>query len=106
MQSAVIVVSDNETTLVTAQVLREMTITKEAIAKRQKESVLDSLMSSMVRQATEAGNTSYAANLNPQFDPVMLAEIVTELQTLGYTVTTEAKNDEKLGAFITLSINW
>lgn len=106
MQSVVNVGTETDTNLVPAQTLREMTVTKEALIKRQKDSVLDSLMSSMVRIATEQGGNGYAANLNPQFDPTILAEIVTELQTIGYTVTTEAKSDEKLGSFITMSIKW
>lgn len=95
-----------ENTLVTAEALREMTITKEDLFERQKANVLDQLMSSMVRQATENGNRSYSANLNPQFDPSLLGKIVDELKALGYEVTSEAKNDPKLGSFIALSINW
>lgn len=106
MQSAVNAGTDNDTTLVNAQTLREMTVTKEALFERQKASVLDSLMSSMVRIATETGGSNYAANLHPQFDPSLLAQIVAELETLGYTVTSEAKNDEKLGAFIQVAVSW
>jgi len=96
----------NDTNLVDAKTLREMTISKEALFEKQKNGVLDSLMSSMVRQASEVGLTGYSANLNPQFDPLLLGEIVTDLKNLGYEVATEAKSDEKLGSFVQLVIKW
>jgi len=106
MQSALNAGTDNDTTLVSAELLREMTVSKEDLTARQKASVLDQLMSSMVRVATEAGGNSYSANLNPQFDPALLAQITDELKALGYTVTTEAKNDPKMGSFINVLIAW
>lgn len=106
MQSAINAGTDNDTTLVTAEILRGMTVSKEALAERQKASVLDQLMSSMVRIATEQGGNQYAANLNPQFDPTLLAQITEELTKLGYTTTTEAKNDPKLGSFIQVVVTW
>jgi hypothetical protein len=106
MQSAIQTGTDNDTALVTAEALREMTITKEALFEKQKNSVLDQLMSSMVRVASEAGGNSYVANLNPQFDPVLLAAVDTELKSLGYKTTTEAKTDKAVGNFVALTISW
>jgi hypothetical protein len=106
MQSALETGTENETTLVTAEALREMTITKEALFDRQKASVLDQLMSAMVRIASEAGGNSYTANLNPQFDPALLSVVDSELKKLGYTTVTEAKNDKAIGAFVALTISW
>jgi hypothetical protein len=106
MQSALDAGTENDTNLVTAEVLREMTITKEALFERQKQGVLDSFMSSMVRQASENGNRSFSATLAPQFDTTLLTSIVDTLKGLGYTVTTEAKSDEKLGAFILVVVSW
>ena len=99
-------VQEQETALVTAEVLRGMTITKEALFEKQKNAVLESLMGSMVRIASETGANSYAANLNPQFDPALLAEIKGELEKLGYAVTAEAKSDQQLGNFIQLVVSW
>lgn len=106
MQSALNAGQDNDTALVTAEALREMTITKEALFEKQKASVLDQLMSSMVRIAAEAGGNSYVANLNPQFDPTLLAAIKEELEKLGYKTTTEAKTDKTVGTFVALTISW
>lgn len=105
MQSAVNV-NETDVNLVTAEVLREMTITKEDLFERQKNSVLDALMSSMTRIASEQGGRTYVANLNPQFDPVLMTSITEKLQELGYSVTVETRTDEKLGSFVSLAINW
>lgn len=106
MQSITNIGSDNDTNLVTAQALREMTITKESLAKRQKDSLMDSFMSSMVKQATEAGNTSYAVNLRPDFDATMLNEITTELRNLGYTVDVKTTSNTTVGEYLVLTVNW
>jgi len=101
MQSAINVGND-EMTLVTAEALREMTITKEALFERQRVSVLDSLMSTMVKQATENGNNNYVANFNSQFDPSLLTSITDELKKLGYIVTTS----DHMGSLTSLTISW
>lgn len=106
MQSVTDIGNDSSTALVEAKQLRELTISKAELAKRQKANVLDQLMSSMVSLATEQGLTQYDANLNPNFDATLLAEIVDDLKKLGYEVTTEAKSHEKLGASILLTIKW
>jgi hypothetical protein len=108
MQSAVTAEKQNDVgNLVTAEVLREMTITKEDLLKRQKESVLEALMSSMVRLASEQGSTSYSANLHPQFDSVILVQIVDTLKSLGYTVVTEkAKEENTDQEIIRLVVTW
>lgn len=106
MQSVNDISNDNNTALVPADQLRAMTVSKADLYKRQKASVLDSLMSSMVQLATENGNSEYQANLHPQFDATMLGEIKTELEGLGYTVTSEAVTGEKIGAFISLTVKW
>lgn len=105
MQSAVNV-NETDVTLVTADSLREMTITKEELFERQKSSVLDALMSSMTRIASEQGGRSYVANLNPQFDVNLLNSITQTLQGLGYVVTTESKQDANIGNFTSLTISW
>lgn len=106
MQSVTDISDLNETKLVPASELKAMTVSKEDLFKRQKESVLDSVMSSMVTVATDQGALGYSATLNSQFDAGLLAEIVTEFKALGYVVTTEAKTDAKLGALILLDISW
>jgi len=106
MSGALDISNESNITLIPAESLREMTVTKEALFKRQKENVLQELMEAMVNSATNRGSTGYIANLNPQFDATMLAEIVAELSNLGYKVVTEAKNDEKVGSFIAIEITW
>ncbi len=105
MQSAANIGTE-DTNVIDAETLRGMVVSKEDLFNRQKEGVLDSLFSTMVKIASEQGGTSYSANLNPQFDPRLLSSIVEKLESLGYKTTTEARNDEKLGAFVTLTINW
>jgi hypothetical protein len=98
--------NDNDTAMVPAQTLREMTISQAVISKRQKDSIMDSFMSSMVRIATEQGGNGYSAKLQPTFDPTLLAEISNEFQTLGYTVTTEQQVDPTVGPFLLMTISW
>jgi hypothetical protein len=106
MQSALNVNDVTDTKLVTAEVLRDMTISKEDLFQKQKESVLESLMSSMVRIASESGGKSYSANLNPQFDTTLLVSIVDQLKGLGYAVTVETKTAKDIGNFTQLTISW
>lgn len=96
----------NETNLITAQDLRAMVMTKEALFDRQKTSILNDLMSTMVRLATEQGAGGYAANLDPKFDPTLLSSVTKELTDLGYEVTTEPKTDGNLGSVLCLTIKW
>lgn len=104
MQSAT---TANETlALVPANMLREMTVTKEDIFNRQKENILEQLMSAMTRVATEKGGTQYGAQLTPNFDPALQVEIVNAFQGLGYSVSTETKTDEKIGTFNIITISW
>ncbi len=99
-------VAEKENTLVSAEAMREMTISKEVLFEQQKNQVLDTFMSSMVRIASEQGNNLYNANLNPQFDPTMLGSITTQLTDLGYVVEVETKTQEKLGSYISMTIKW
>lgn len=98
--------NDNDTTMVPAQTLREMTVSPDVIAKRQKDSILDAVMSSMVRIATEQGGNNYIVKLQPQFDQTMLTDITTELQTLGYSVKTELQADTTVGSYLSMTIAW
>ena len=106
MENAQNAQTDGTAGLVTAEALRELTVTPDVIYDRQKEHLLDNLMLTMVKIAQDNGSTEYKATLAPQFDPKMLAEIVDVLKELGYNVTSESKNDEKMGPFISLSIAW
>jgi hypothetical protein len=106
MQSALNAGNDNDTKLITAQALREMTVSADVLYQRQKDSILDSLMSTMVRNATESGAGSYEARFAPQFDLKLLAEIMSELVYLGYKVENLSKADEKLGPYVSLNIAW
>lgn len=106
MQSALDVGNSNDTNLITAQALREMTITTAALFEKQKASVLDSLMSSMVRIASEIGGNSHGVALSEQFDKTLLEAITKELQDLGYTVTASPTTDSKLGPIVALSVSW
>jgi len=106
MQSALNEQTQNDTNLVTAEALREMTISKEALLENQKRGILDTLMSTMVRIATEQGGNGYTANFDPKFNPVLLADITNNLEGLGYKVLTEAKTDATVGASISVTINW
>lgn len=98
--------NENTEQLVTAQALREMTVTKDVLFERQKASLLDTFMSSMVKIATEQGGNAYGANLHAQFDPVLLVSITDKLKELGYNTTVESKSDPKMGNFITLAVSW
>ncbi len=99
-------IAQKEETLVSAEALREMTVSKETLFERQKESVLDTLMGTMVRIASEQGGNEYSANLNPKFDPSLLTSITTRLQELGYTVTVETKTAEAVGQYPVINIKW
>lgn len=106
MRSALAAEGATEEKLVDAQTLREMTITKEELFNRQKDNVLDAIMSSMTGVASSKGDFQYQAQLTPQFDTKLLAEIVKKFEDLGYKVTSEAKNQEAIGAYVALSISW
>lgn len=106
MRSALAAEQASADKLVHAQVLREMTITKEELFTRQKDSVLDALMSSMTRIAADQGGSNYVAQLTPQFDPTLLAEITKTLEGLGYKVTSEARNQKDIGSYVALTISW
>lgn len=101
-----------EEKLVDAQTLREMTVTKEELFTRQRDNVLDAIMSSMTGVASSKGDFSYSASLTPNFDAKLLAEIVGKFETLGYKVASEARTlpknqDGSDGqAYISLTISW
>lgn len=95
-----------ETGLIDAKILRDMTITKEQLFDRQKNSLLESLMSSMVRVASENGGTVFNATLNPKFDPVMLDSIVETLKGLNYTVNTSRQTDPSVGELTVITVGW
>lgn len=106
MQSVSELGKAGETNLVTAEALLEMTISPQNLFEKQKTELLDNFMSSMVRIATEQGLKQYAANLHPQFDVPLLAAVKSELQTLGYLITTANVNSPTAGDFIQLQISW
>lgn len=106
MQSAMNVGNENTTALVDAATLRSMTATRESIYEKEKNSILDAFMSTMVRQATESGKNGYVAQLHPTFDRTMLADITKTLTDLGYTVKTEDSESAQLGKFILIDISW
>lgn len=95
-----------ELELVSADTLRDMTITPEELFDKQKQEILVSLMSSMVSVATQNGASEYAANLHPQFDPKLLEDIKTQLGSLGYTTESRKESAENLGEFISLVVSW
>jgi len=106
MQSATTATESDVTEIVPAETLREMTATKESLFERQKNSILETLMSSMVKVATDNGARNYSANLHPQFDQVLLKTVTDKLTEAGYAVTAETRKDDKIGEFIVLNIVW
>jgi len=94
------------TEFVTAEELRDMTISKEDRFERDRGNIMNSLMDSMVKIASENGLFVYTANLNPQFDAVLLTTISKDLNELGYEVTAEEKDEPNLGKFISLNVSW
>lgn len=104
MQSAVNPIENN--ILVPADVLRGMTVSKDEIAKRQKENTLQDIMSSMVRLATEQGATSFSANFQVNSSQSFIDSIADELKALGYTVTSELVNNSQLGNVLSMNITW
>ncbi len=91
---------------VTAEELRDMTITKEERFERDRLNIMDSLMSSMVELATRNGVFDYSANLNPQFDAVLLTTVTKDLEEIGYRVIAESQKNETVGDFILLTVSW
>ena len=107
MQSALDISNLNETKLVPASELKAMTVSKEDLFKRQKESIIDSVMSSMITVATEQGALGYRAQLHAAFDKGLLAEISQEFTGLGYSVQVEeTPATGPMPASLTLDINW
>lgn len=112
MRSALAAESAVQEKLVDAQTLREMTITKEELFNRQRDNVLDAIMSSMTGVASTKGDSQYVAQLTPQFDAKLLAEVVAKFEALGYKVTNEARtlpdnqDGSKGQSYIALTISW
>ena len=104
-------IQDTEATteFVTADELRDMTISQEELFERQKANLLDTLFGNMVKLATESGLFFYEANLNPKFDPVLLATLKGEFEGLGYEVQVndrELQTNEGTQAYKSLVISW
>lgn len=101
-------IGNNEisTEFVTAEQLRDMTISKEDRFERDRNNIMTSLFDTMVKLATENGVSSYDVKLNPHFDPVLLSTVKNDLTELGYVVKSEKKDDPQLGKFIALDISW
>lgn len=98
--------SEVTTDFVTADELRDITISKEDRFERDRTNVLTSLMDSMVKQATDIGAFAYSANLHPQFDPVLLETVQNDLTELGYSVSANELEDKAVGKFIQLQVSW
>jgi len=92
--------------LLDADTLRGMTITKEDIYLRQKNEVLDGLMSSMVSNATANGVFGYSASLHKDFNVDMLKEILEEFNKVGYNATYEENNSPAMGEHLTIHVSW
>jgi len=97
---------EDSTEYINAADLLDMTISEDARFDRDRNNVLDSLMGSMVKMATENGFTSYGANLNPKFDSKLLTAISGDLTKLGYEVKTKEVDDKTIGKFILLDVSW
>ena len=97
---------ETNTELLSADELLNLTISEQEKFERDRQSVLENLMSSMVQVATQNGATQYAAALNPQFDKNLLTVVAIELTNLGYRTETTEVNDPKLGTYSNLSISW
>lgn len=97
---------NDESTLIKADQLRDMTLTKEEIFEKDKNGLLDTFMGNMVQFATQQGAHQYAANLHEKFDPTMLTEISKEFENLGYQVQAGVLEEEKVGKFIQLVVSW
>lgn len=106
MQSALNVGNDDKTALIDAKTLKEMTASAESLYEREKASLLDQLMSTMVRTATESGKSGYVARLAPSFDQKLLNDICNTFTNLGYTVATRDEELPSMGKFISLDISW
>lgn len=105
MQSA-LNTNQNSLSLVDAKSLREMTVSKEDLYSRQRTNVLESIMEAMVKTASEQGNNTFDARLQPNFDPTLLNDIVTELKGLGYETSVNEIENPAVGKYISLLISW
>lgn len=99
-------VNEESISLMPAQDLREVTATPEAIFNRQKNEVLQSLMTSMVQFATTNGVYEYSAQLHPNFDEKMLSEIKETLENLGYGTSSNEGESQAIGKHIVLNVSW
>lgn len=72
------------TSLIPAEQMRELTISKEDLRKKKKNQVLDNIFTSMVKVATENGHNGYGADFAPDTDESFLKDIEEEIKTLGY----------------------
>jgi hypothetical protein len=92
--------------LVPAAELRDMTITEEEMYTRDKSSLLQSLMSTMVSKANNNGVFGYSASVNPKIDRKLLSEIKDQFSELGYSVEVEEVKTPTLGEQVVLHISW
>ena len=99
--------------LLTADQLRSQTISAEEKFERDKNNVLQNLMSSMVQAANLNGDTQYSASLNPAFNKELLSNIKDELVNLDYQIQETISSDVNLknesnpkGEFTTITISW
>ena len=76
---------------ITAESLRELTLTPEQLFEIQKSNLCDTLMESMVGVATKNGDYSYTTNLLEAMSERLRNEIVEKFQELGYTVELSQK---------------
>lgn len=99
-----------ELELMTAQELREVTVTESVLYNRRKENLLQDLMGTMVRLATEQGRKNYSAQVQAkQFDTKLLEEVIEAFKGRGYTVSTADKVTNMTGTpieLIELTIDW
>jgi len=92
--------------LVTAEELRDMTITKEEMYARDKANIIQSFMSSMVSNANSNGVFVYSANLSPAFDPILLEDIKSEFTNIGYEVEVEEAETKSMGKVKVIHFSW
>lgn len=98
--------NQGNTELVTAEELRNLTISEEEKRERDRRNVKDNMMSSMVRLASENGALEYTANLAPQFDSVLLTTIVDDFKELGYKTEVKKEKNDNFGEYIALKVSW
>lgn len=99
---------EREDTFLTAEAMRDLTLTTEELFEMAKENITNSIMESMVGVATKNGQMFYATNILSAMDTKLRDEVMQRFTDLGYKVSLskELNHKESGQAYKVLSVSW